>query len=88
LRGSPSTSPRVRSRSCFPSEIGGLVVGKYLIFDLQHGGFSPDVSQYKMLGYFVQTLPETMTAFDAVWGALAMYAAWKITRLSQLGRHL
>jgi hypothetical protein len=55
---------------------------------LQHGGFSPDVSQYKMLGYFVQTLPETVTAFDAVWGALAMYAAWKITRLSQLGRHL
>jgi hypothetical protein len=70
------------------SAIGGLVVGNYLIFDLQHGGFSPDVSQYKMLGYFVQMLPETLTAFDAVWGALAVYAAWKITRLSQLGRHL
>ena len=68
------------------SAIGGLIVGKYLIFDLQHGGFSPDVSQYKMLGYFVQTLPETLTPFDAVWGALAVYAAWKITRLSQLGR--
>ena len=46
---------------------------------MQHGGFSPDVSQYKMLGYLVRMLPETMTAFDAVWGALAVYAAWKIT---------
>ena len=70
------------------SAIGGLVVGKYLIFDLQHGGFSPDVSQYKMPGYFVQMLPETVTVFDAVWAALAVYAAWKVTRLSQLGRRL
>ena len=68
------------------SAIGGLVIGKYLIFDLQHGGFSPDVSQYKMLGYFLRMVPETVTPVDGIWGALAVYAAWKITRLSQLGR--
>jgi hypothetical protein len=68
------------------SAVGGLVLGKYLIFDLQHGGFSPDVSQYRMLGYFVRTLPETVTPFDGTWAALAVYGAWKITKLSQLGR--
>jgi hypothetical protein len=68
------------------SAIGGLVVEKYLIFDLQHGGFSPDVSQYKMLGYFVRMLPETVTPVDGIWAALAVYAAWKITKLSQVGR--
>jgi len=70
------------------SAIGGLLVGKYLIFAWEHGGFGPDVSQSKMVKYFVQMLPETLTPFDAIWGALAVYAAWKITRLSELGRRL
>lgn len=68
------------------SSLVGLLVGKYLIFDLTHGGLDADVSQVRMLPYFVRTLPETVTPFDAIWAGLAVYAAWKITRLNELGR--
>src|SRR5262249_37918824 len=86
-RGLLSERDWVRLRTiAVASAIGGIAVGKYLIFDLDHGGFSPGVSQTKMVGYFFRMLPETVTAFDAVWAALAIYAAWKITRVSELGR--
>ncbi len=64
----------------------GIAVGKYLFFDLDHGGFSPGVSQIKMVGYFFRMLPQTLKPVDGIWLALAVTAAWTITRLSELRR--
>src|SRR4051812_49328129 len=82
-----STHDSVRLRIIAAANtLGGLVVGKYLIFDLEHGGFSPGVMQSRMPAYFLRMLPGSTTAFDAVWVILAVGAAWTLTRMSQLGR--
>jgi hypothetical protein len=63
----------------------GLVLGKYLTlaYLLKHlGKVGAEVSYFdpRLLGAFVQALPQLLSPFDALWAFIALRISWRVTR--------
>ncbi len=64
----------------------GLVLGKYFSIAYFVKQQVPDLSYFdpRMVDFFVQFLPKTLSPFDALWAFLALGIAWRMAKPTEV----